>query len=81
MAFQNKLEDLIIAYMLYIKEQVEKQPSVINMNEFKDLAVLKTNKGFRKPCETPIHFSMKYNNNKIGLEQNFPGKVFQQSFQ
>ena len=53
-----------------------KQPSVINMNELKDLAVLKTNKGLCKPSETPIHFSMKYNNNKFGLEQNFPGKGF-----
>ena len=55
---------------------MEKQPSIINMNEFRQLAVLKTNKGFYKPSETPIHFSMKYNNNKIGLEQNFPGEKF-----
>ena len=62
--------------MVYVKEQVDKQPSIINLEEFKNLAVLKTNNGMCKPCENSIHFSAKYNNNKIGLERNFPGKLF-----
>ncbi len=47
---------------------------MIDLAELKSLAVIRTNKGMCKPCETSIHFSHKYNNDKIGLERNFTGK-------
>ncbi len=73
MILQEKPDDLLVAYVVYIKEQVEKQPGIVDVAEFKKLAVIRTNRGMLKPSETSIHFSAKYNNARVNLERNFPG--------
>ena len=62
----------MVAYLVYIKEQYDRQPNIISIEEFKKLAVIHTNKGMLKPCDTPIHFSGKYGN-RLNLEKNLSG--------
>jgi len=43
------------------------------MNELRPIAVVKTQKGPRRPADAPVHFSQLYGN-KINLPTELPGK-------
>lgn len=58
--------------MVYIKEQTEKQMSVCNLDEVKDVAVVLTNMGFKNPSREPVHFPPQYGN-QINLQEVFKG--------
>lgn len=61
-----------MAYLVYIKEQTDKDSSVCNLDEVKDVAVLLTNQGFKKPSKEPVHFPAQYGN-QVKLREVFIG--------
>lgn len=73
LSFQEKSENILISYIVYIKEQTERDPSLINMEELGASAMLKTNKGLQNPSKVPIHFTPEYKNS-INLQAVLPGK-------
>lgn len=58
--------------MVYIMEQWTQQPSIIDIEELRSLAVVATNHGFVRPAEQPVHFSVEYGN-PIDLARVLPG--------
>lgn len=69
---QSKSRDVLISYLVYIKEQVEKDSSLVNMDQFAEVAVVMTNHGEKNPKSDNIHFTPVYGN-KYNLPQKFPG--------
>jgi len=65
-------------YVLYILEELQTQPSVIDINELKSLAVLLTNDGLRRPADDPVHFSFAYSG--LNLSGMLPGHTRLQSY-
>ena len=72
--FQEKSPELTISYIIYLKEQVEQQSSLVSMDELKSSIVLLTNKGFCRPTEVAIHFGLEYGN-AIDLKTRLPGQL------
>jgi hypothetical protein len=70
--FQNKEEVVLLSYIVYIKEQTELDPSIINLQELGKSAILKTNKGLQNPSQAPVHFPPDYRN-AIKLQDELPG--------
>ena len=64
----------MISYIVYIKEQTEQDPSLVNLEELGRSAILKTNKGMQNPSEVPIHFTPEYKNS-INLQGILPGRA------
>ncbi|XP_062567288.1 uncharacterized protein LOC134229558 [Saccostrea cucullata] len=71
-AWKDKKENILISYIVYIKEQIELDPSLLNVEELGMSAILKTNKGLQNPSQSPIHFPPVYKNN-IDLQNVLPG--------
>uniref|UniRef100_A0A8W8JQP2 Protein NO VEIN C-terminal domain-containing protein n=1 Tax=Magallana gigas TaxID=29159 RepID=A0A8W8JQP2_MAGGI len=69
---KERSENILISYIVYIKEQTEQDPSLINMEELGASAMLKTNKGLQNPSIVPIHFTPEYKNS-INLQAVLPG--------
>ena len=65
---------VIHSYLIYIKENLELDPSACDMAELRSCALVKTNKGFVNPSTQPVHFSLEYGN-KINLKKEFPSKL------
>ena len=63
-----------MSYIIYVKEQTEKQSNVCNLEELKDIAQIVTNKGIKNPNTEPVHFSHNYGNT-INLQKTFPGNA------
>jgi len=57
---------------VYIKEESEKQSSVCNLSEVKDVAVVITNHGRKLPSQEPVHLPPEYGN-QLDLQSVFPG--------
>ncbi|XP_053402751.1 uncharacterized protein LOC123550539 [Mercenaria mercenaria] len=70
--WQTKSNEMLVAYLIYIKEQTEKQNSVCNIEEIKDVAMVKTDQGFKNPTREPVHFPPKYGNS-VKLQEKFSG--------
>ena len=70
--FQEKSREVLISYLMYIKEQTDKKPSLCNIDELKDLAQVVTSDGLKNPSREPVHFTCHYGN-KINLPATFPG--------
>ena len=49
-----------MTYVMYIMEELQNQPSIVDVSELKSVAVLLTNDGLRRPADDPIHFSFAY---------------------
>jgi len=62
----------MISYLVYIKEETDKQASVCNLEELKDVAMLMTSKGLINPKKAAIHFPPQYGN-QIDLQKVFSG--------
>lgn len=60
-------------YVCYIKEQSEKNPQLVNFDQFISIIQIKTNHGMKNPCETSIHFTPAYGNS-IDLKKDLSGK-------
>ena len=58
-------------YLVYIMEERQTQPSVVDIDELKSIAVLLTNHGLRRPADDPIHFSVTYSG--YNLSAKLPG--------
>ncbi|XP_061196696.1 uncharacterized protein LOC133204972 [Saccostrea echinata] len=71
-SWKDKRNDILISYIIYIKEQIELDPSLINVEELGMSAILKTNKGLQNPSQSSIHFPPVYKNN-INLQDVLPG--------
>ena len=70
---QEKSQDLLVDYLLYIKDALEMQPSLVNMDDLKSIVILKTNQGLLRPSEQPIHFSTAYGL-PFDLQKSFPSE-------
>jgi len=46
--------------MIYILEELQTQPSVVDIAELKSAAVLLTSDGLVRPADDPVHFSVAY---------------------
>ena len=64
----------MISYLIYIKEQTDKKPSLCNIDELRDVVQVVTNKGMKNPSKEPVHFTCYYGN-KIDLPKIFPGTL------
>ncbi|XP_056016364.1 uncharacterized protein LOC125663893 [Ostrea edulis] len=71
-SWKDKKENILISYIVYIKEQTDLDPSLINMEELGKSAILKTNKGLQNPSQVPVHFPPDYKN-AINLQAELPG--------
>jgi hypothetical protein len=73
---QSKSQTLVITYMTYIMEQWSQQTSIVDIEEFRSLAVVFTNHGFVRPAEEPVHFTTEYGN-PVDLAKILPGVQLQ----
>ena len=71
---QNKSRQILFAYLVYIKEELDCRTDAIDMNELRQHAVVMTNQGPRTPAKQPVHFSTAYGN-KLDLPRLLPGKL------
>ncbi|XP_076112450.1 uncharacterized protein LOC143080482 isoform X2 [Mytilus galloprovincialis] len=70
--WKNKNRETLISYLVYIKEQTEKNSSLVNMDELANVAIVMTNQGEKYPKKDNVHFTPIYGN-KYNLMQIFPG--------
>ncbi|KAK3589090.1 hypothetical protein CHS0354_017428 [Potamilus streckersoni] len=70
--WKEKSRDTLIAYIIYIKEQTDLNPSLCNFGDLKEVAHLVTNHGVLNPIEHSIHFTPNYGN-KVNLSKTFQG--------
>ena len=70
--YMQKSQDVLVAYLIYIKEQMFSHPTLVNFNELKYCAIVLTNKGLKKPSSEPVHFGESYNN-PVNLKHELPG--------
>ena len=61
-----------MSYLIYIKTELDRQSSLIELCELKSAIRLVTNHGIQTPQESSIHFSTAFGN-KINLPSSFPG--------
>ena len=73
---QNKSRQILFAYLVYIKEELDCRTDAIDMNELRQHAVVMTNQGPRTPAKQPVHFSTAYGN-KLDLPRLLPGRLIQ----
>ncbi|XP_045191511.2 uncharacterized protein LOC123548375 [Mercenaria mercenaria] len=71
-AWQSKSKGTLVSYIVYIKEQTDKQTSVCNIDEVKDVAMVMTNNGYKNPSREPVQFPPQYGN-QINLQEIFKG--------
>lgn len=72
--FQEKSENILISYVVYIKEQIERDFLFINMEELGMSVMLKINKGLQNFFKVFIYFILEYKNS-INLQVVFLGKI------
>ncbi|CAC5410109.1 unnamed protein product [Mytilus coruscus] len=70
--WKDKNRETLISYLVYIKEQTEKNSSLVNMDELANIAIVMTNQGEKNPKRDNVHFTPVYGN-KYNLMQIFPG--------
>ncbi|XP_064610417.1 uncharacterized protein LOC135474759 [Liolophura sinensis] len=71
-AWEQKSKDLLICYVVYIKQEMEKNPNIVNWNELRDAVKIVTSHGIKNPFADAIHFPPQYGN-KISLRDALPG--------
>jgi len=57
--------------MIYMLEELQTQPAIIDVAELRSVAVLLTNHGLRRPADDPVHFSASYSG--VDLSAKLPG--------
>ena len=58
--------------MVHIKELIEQQSSLVNMEELASVALVMTNQGMVNPSQVAVHFTQNYGN-KVDLPRTLPG--------
>lgn len=61
--------------MIFIKQKVERQSSLVDMEELRTHTVLLTNHGLKRPFDTPVHFTPAFGS-PINLERDLPGRAY-----
>ncbi|CAG2243868.1 unnamed protein product [Mytilus edulis] len=69
--WKHKNRETLISYLVYIKEQTEKNSSLVNMDELATVAIVMTNQGEKYPKKDNVYFTPVYGN-KYNLMQIFP---------
>ena len=64
----------MVGYAVFIKDHLEKQPSVCDIDEIAEWLHVVTNHGLIKPRDRPVHFTVTYGN-KIDLNKHLPGET------
>lgn len=75
---QVKPAKLLLSYIVYIKEQWDSDPSICDLEELRECALLQTNKGFLNPSVQPVHFTIEYGN-ETNLIKEFPSTLLSSS--
>ncbi|KAL3859496.1 hypothetical protein ACJMK2_009715 [Sinanodonta woodiana] len=70
--WKEKAREILVRYIVFIKEHTDHNPSLCNLEELKEVAQLVTNHGVLNPVEQPIHFTPLYGS-KVNLERTFQG--------
>ncbi|XP_033634434.1 uncharacterized protein LOC117295789 isoform X1 [Asterias rubens] len=70
--WKEKSHDVMVGYAVFIKDHLEKQPSVCDIDEIAEWLHVVTNHGLIKPRDRPVHFTVTYGN-KIDLNKHLPG--------
>ncbi|BFZ19889.1 hypothetical protein BsWGS_22929 [Bradybaena similaris] len=70
--WKDKKRDVLISYIVYIKTELDRNPSIIDKSELRSVARLATNHGIKSPSEDDVHFSSAFGN-KIDLRKMLPG--------
>ncbi|VDI46757.1 Hypothetical predicted protein [Mytilus galloprovincialis] len=70
--WKTKSRETLISYLVYIKDQTDKNSSLVNMDELANVAIVMTNQGEKNPQKDNVHFTPVYGN-KYNLIQTFPG--------
>ncbi|KAK3086464.1 hypothetical protein FSP39_018803 [Pinctada imbricata] len=61
-AHKEKKREILISYVIYIKEQLEQQISLVNIDELAAVALVMTNQGMVNAKDVPVHFTQNYGN-------------------
>ena len=69
---QTKTRQLLVAYLIFIKEELEQRPSVVDLDVLRECAVVMTNRGAREPRTHSVYFTPAYGN-QIDLANDLPG--------
>ncbi|XP_038073872.1 uncharacterized protein LOC119741972 [Patiria miniata] len=70
--WKDKSQDVLVGYVVYIKEQLARQPDVCDLDKIADCIHVVTNHGLIQPRERPVHFTVTYGN-PVDLNQDLPG--------
>ena len=70
---QTKERDVLVSYLIYIKEQKGHNPSLVNMEELKAVARVYTNHGLKNPATENVHFKPSYGT-PVDLARMLPGQ-------
>ena len=65
---------MLVAYMIFIKEEQEQRQNVIDLDVLRKCAVVMTNRGPRNPVTSSVYFTPAYGND-VDLAKVLPGKV------
>ncbi|CAH1791177.1 unnamed protein product [Owenia fusiformis] len=71
-AWQEKAEEILMVYVMFIKYYYFEDSSTVNLDELKPIIQIITNKGLVNPATETIHFSTLYGNSNQ-LQELFPG--------
>lgn len=69
---KDKHPDIMVSYLIYIKSEMDNNPSILDKSELQSVIKLVTNHGVKSPVDVDIHFSTAYGN-KIDLYHSLPG--------
>ncbi|CAL1544092.1 unnamed protein product [Lymnaea stagnalis] len=70
--WKDKHRNILVSYLVYIKMEMERNSSLVDMAELCSVVRLATNHGIKSPSEEAVHFSTAYGN-RIDLNTTFPG--------
>ncbi|XP_059167842.1 uncharacterized protein LOC131949848 [Physella acuta] len=70
--WRDKHPDIIVSYLIYIKNELDNNPSILDKSELRSVIKLVTNHGVKSPVDVDIHFSTAYGT-KIDLFHLLPG--------
>ncbi|XP_025076268.1 uncharacterized protein LOC112553340 isoform X4 [Pomacea canaliculata] len=70
--WQTKSRDVLVSYLMYLKQQYHRDRSLVNMNTLRTVARVLTNQGIKNPATEPVHFSPAFGT-QLDLQKELPG--------
>lgn len=70
--WQKKDRAVLVSYLVYVKEQLTRNDSLVNMDELRSVARVLTNHGIKNPATDTVHFTPVYGVS-LDLQRQLPG--------